>query len=577
MQNLQLAAIFREMADLLEVKGESVYKIRAYRRAAEQLEQLPEELGEVVRSGEIDRVPGFGKALAAKAREFVATGQVADHQALLSEYPAEVRELLRVPGVGPKLADRLFREAGVASLEALEAGAREGRLRGLRGFGPRAEERILAGIEALRRQEGRRGIGEVLPQARWLAAQLEALPQVERVAIAGSLRRWKEEVKDADLVVASGDAEGLVAALRERGLAQEVGGGTARVPLVLPTGLKVDLRVVAPIHFASALHHFTGSKEHHLLLRERARRLGLSISEYGIAQGDGPPESVASEEALYQRLGLAWIPPELREGQEELELAEQGALPRLVTLEDLRGDLHIHTDWSDGRASLEAMVEAARARGYAYVAICDHSPAVRVAGGLEPDRLLAQVERIRRLNQELDGFQVLVGTEVDILADGQLDYPDELLAQLDFVVASIHSHMSQDPETLLERYRKALASPWVDCIGHPTGRLLGRREAMAVPVEALVELAAERGVALEINASPERLDLDSRWARLAARAGVPLAINTDAHHPDHLAFAEYGVGVARRAGLTADQVINAWPPERLLAWIRSRRDRARRR
>src|SRR5690606_19594601 len=526
------------MADLLEVKGESVYKIRAYRRAAEQLEQLPEELGEVVRSGEIDRVPGFGKALAAKAREFVATGQVADHQALLSEYPAEVRELLRVPGVGPKLADRLFREAGVASLEALEAAAREGRLRGLRGFGPRAEERMLAGIEALRPPEGRRGIGEVLPQARWLAAQLEALPQVERVAIAGSLRRWKEEVKDADLVVASGDAEGLVAALRERGLAQEVGGGTARVPLVLPTGLKVDLRVVAPIHFASALHHFTGSKEHHLLLRERARRLGLSISEYGIAQGDGPPEPVASEEALYQRLGLAWIPPELREGQEELELAEQGALPRLVTLEDLRGDLHIHTDWSDGRASLEAMVEAARARGYAYVAICDHSPAVRVAGGLEPDRLLAQV---------------------------------------DFVVASIHSHMSQDPETLLERYRKALASPWVDCIGHPTGRLLGRREAMAVPVEALVELAAERGVALEINASPERLDLDSRWARLAARAGVPLAINTDAHHPDHLAFAEYGVGVARRAGLTADQVINAWPPERLLAWIRSRRDRARRR
>lgn len=574
MQNLQLAAIFREMADLLELKGESVFKIRAYRRAAEQLEQLPEELGEVVRSGEIDRLPGFGKALAAKAREFVATGQVEAHQRLLAEYPAQVLELLRVPGVGPKLADRLYREAGVTSLDELEAAAREGRLRALRGLGTRAEERILAGIEALRRQGARKGIGEVLPQARWLAAQLEAIPVVERVAVAGSLRRWKETVKDADLVVTTSDAGALVATLREAGLAEDVGGGEARVGVVLPTGLKADLRVVEPIYFASALHHFTGSKEHHLLLRERARRQGLSISEYGIAQGDGAPEPVTSEEELYARLGLAFIPPELREGQDEVELAEQGRLPRLLEGKDLRGDLHVHTDWSDGRASLEAMVEAARARGYAYLAICDHSPAVRVAGGLPPERLLAQIERVRKLNESLDAFRVLVGAEVDILADGTLDYPDELLARLDWVVASIHSHMSQDAATLMERYRRALESPWVDAIGHPTGRLLGRREPMAVPVEALVELAAERGVALEINASPERLDLDSRWARLAARAGVPLVINTDAHHPDHLDFMEYGVGVARRAGLSPDQVVNAWELSRLLDWIQSRRERA---
>lgn len=574
MQNLRLAAIFREMADLLEVKGESVFKIRAYRRAAEQLEQLPEELGEVVRSGAIDHLPGFGKALAAKAREFVATGQVAAHQELLAEYPPQVLELLRVPGVGPKLADRLFREAGVTSLDDLEAAAREGRLRSLRGFGPRAEERVLAGIEALRRQGNRRGIGEVLPQARWLAAQLEAIPQVERVAVAGSLRRWKETVKDADLVVATADPQGLVAALREAGLAQEVGGGEARVAVVLPTGLRVDLRLVEPVHFPSALHHFTGSKEHHLLLRERARRRGLSISEYGVAEGNGPPEPVGSEEELYQRLGLPWIPPELREGQDELDLAEKGQLPRLIREEDLLGDLHVHTDWSDGRASLETMVEAAQARKYGYLAICDHSPAVRVAGGLPPERLLAQIERIRRLNERLEGFRVLVGTEVDILADGTLDYPDELLAQLDFVVASIHSQMSQDAETLMDRYRRALSSPWIDAIGHPTGRLLGRREAMAVPVDALVELAAQRGVALEINASPERLDLDSRWARRAARAGVPLVINTDAHHPDHLAFMEYGVGVARRAGLTPDQVVNAWESGKLLEWIRARREAA---
>ncbi|HEY8531759.1 MAG TPA: helix-hairpin-helix domain-containing protein, partial [Limnochorda sp.] len=421
MQNLQLAAIFREMADLLELKGESVFKIRAYRRAAEQLEQLPEELGEVVRSGEIDRLPGFGKALAAKAREFVATGQVEAHQRLLAEYPAQVLELLRVPGVGPKLADRLYREAGVTSLDELEAAAREGRLRALRGLGTRAEERILAGIEALRRQGARKGIGEVLPQARWLAAQLEAIPVVERVAVAGSLRRWKETVKDADLVVTTSDAGALVATLREAGLAEDVGGGEARVGVVLPTGLKADLRVVEPIYFASALHHFTGSKEHHLLLRERARRQGLSISEYGIAQGDGAPEPVTSEEELYARLGLAFIPPELREGQDEVELAEQGRLPRLLEGKDLRGDLHVHTDWSDGRASLEAMVEAARARGYAYLAICDHSPAVRVAGGLPPERLLAQIERVRKLNESLDAFRVLVGAEVDILADGTLD------------------------------------------------------------------------------------------------------------------------------------------------------------
>lgn len=574
-QNLRLASIFREMADLLELKGESPFKVRAYRKAAEQLEQLPRDLGEVVRSGEIERLPGFGQALVAKSREFVESGRVEAHQRLLAEYPAQVLEFLRVPGLGPKMADRLYRELGVTNLDELEEAARQGRLRAVRGMGPRAEEKVLAGIEAVRRQSARRGIGEVLPQARWLQGVLEGLPQVEAAVVAGSLRRWKETVKDADLVVVSEAPRALAATLQEQGVADAVGGGEERLALELPTGLRVDLRVVGPVHFPSALHHFTGSKEHHLQLRERARRRGLSISEYGIATGDGPPEPIASEEELYERLGLTWVPPELREGEGELELAERGDLPVLLRREDLQGDLHVHTDWSDGRASLEQMVEAARARGYSYLAVCDHSPAVRVAGGLPPERLAAQVERIRRLNRTLEGFRVLVGTECDILEDGSLDYPDELLARLDWVVASIHSRMGQDPETLVARYARALESPWVDAIGHPTGRLLGRREAMTFPVEALIELAARRGVALEINASPERLDLDSRWARLAARAGVRLVVNTDAHHPDHLDFIEYGVGVARRAGLGPAQVVNAWNEKELLEWVRARRRAAR--
>lgn len=575
MQNLRLASIFREMADLLELKGESPFKVRAYRKAAEQLEQLPRDLVEVVRSGEIERLPSFGQALVAKSREFVETGRVEAHQRLLAEYPAQVLEFLRVPGLGPKLADRLYRELGVTTLDELEEAARQGRLRAVRGMGPRAEEKVLAGIEAVRRQSARRGIGEVLPQARWLQGVLEGLPQVEAAVVAGSLRRWKEMVKDADLVVVSEAPRALAAALREKGVADTVGGGEERLALELPTGLRVDLRVVGRIHFPSALHHFTGSREHHLQLRERARRRGLSISEYGIAADGGPPEPIASEAELYERLGLAWVPPELREGEDELELAERGDLPVLLRREDLQGDLHVHTDWSDGRASLEEMVEAARARGYRYLAVCDHSPAVRVAGGLTPERLAAQVERIERLNRNLDGFRVLVGTECDILEDGSLDYPDELLARLDWVVASIHTRMGQDPETLVARYARALESPWVDAVGHPTGRLLGRREAMSFPVEALIELAARRGVALEINASPERLDLDSRWARLAARAGVPLVVNTDAHHPDHLDFIEYGVGVARRAGLGPAQVVNAWSERELLEWVRARRRAAR--
>ncbi|BAS28330.1 DNA polymerase/3'-5' exonuclease PolX [Limnochorda pilosa] len=576
MQNLRLASIFREMADLLEVKGESVFKVRAYRRAAEQLEQLPEDLADVVRSGGIERLPGFGQALVAKAREFVATGRVEAHQRLLAEYPAQVLDLLKVPGLGPRLAERLHRELGVGGLDDLEQAARDGRLRTLRGMGPRAEEKILAGIEALRRQGARRSIGEVLPQARWLQAGLERLPAVERAVVAGSLRRWKETVKDADLVVVTSTPAELVASLRAQGLAQEVGGGEDRVAVVLPTGLKADLRLVEAVHFPSALHHFTGSKEHHVLLRERARRMGLSVSEYGLARDGGTPDPLASEEELYGRLGLAFVPPELREGHEELELAEQGALPVLLGRDDLKGDLHVHTDWSDGRASLEQMVEAARARGYRYLAVCDHSPAVRVAGGLSPERLLAQIERIERLNRTLEGFRVLVGTECDILADGTLDYPDELLERLDWVVASIHSRMGQDAETLLARYRRALESPWVDAVGHPTGRLLGRRDAMEVPVEGLVELAARRGAALEINASPERLDLDSRWARVAAQAGVRLVVSTDAHHPEHLDFIEYGVGIARRAGLGPAQVVNAWDEKELLGWIRARREAARR-
>ncbi|HEY8496196.1 MAG TPA: DNA polymerase/3'-5' exonuclease PolX [Limnochordales bacterium] len=563
MKNLELAWILAEIGDLLELQGENPFKVRAYRRAARAIELLPEDIEAVWRRGELGRIEGIGKALEEKIDEWLSTGVMTYYEELRRQLPPGLRELTRVPGVGPKLAQRLYQELGIRNLDELEAACREQRLRHVKGLGARSEENILRGIERLRRQMERFPLGLALPVAQQLVRALAEFPSVQRVAIAGSLRRGRETVGDVDIVASSADPASVMDEfVRTPGVEQVLARGDTKASIVLKMGLQVDLRVVRDDQFAAALHHFTGSKEHNVALRELAQAKGLKISEYGIVRVDeGEPLAVATEADVFAAVGLPCIPPELREDGSEIAAAREGRLPALITLGDIKGDLHVHSEWSDGLHSIEAMALAARERGYEYIAITDHSPSLSVARGLDPSRLEEQLEEIARLNRRLDGIRILTGCEVDILRDGSLDLPDEILARLDVVVASVHSAMNLDEAEMTERIVAAMRNPHVDIIGHPTGRILGRREPYAVDMERIIAVAAETGTCLEINASPDRLDLKDVHARWARERGVMIVINTDAHSTDGLDQMAYGVTVARRAWLGKADVLNclSWP------------------
>jgi len=562
-KNLELAWILEEIGDLLELQGESPFKVRAYRRAARSVELLPEDIETVWRRGELGRIEGVGKAIEAKIDEWLGTGTMTFYEALKQQLPPGLRELTRVPGVGPKMAQLLYRELDIHGLDDLEAACRAGRLRHVRGLGARTEENILRAIERLRRQMERVPLGVALPVAQQLVKALESLPAVQRIALAGSLRRGRETVGDVDIVASSPEPSAVMDAfVGLPGVEQVLARGETKSSIVLKVGLQADLRVVRDEQFAAALHHFTGSKEHNVALRELAQGRGLKISEYGIAPVDGgDPLVIATETDVFAAVGLPFIPPELREDGSEITAAREGRLPELVTLAAIRGDLHVHSQWSDGQHSIEEMARAAKARGYSYIAITDHSRSLGVARGLDPQRLEEQLSEIEALNRRLDGFRVLSGCEVDILRDGTLDLPDDLLARLDVVIASVHSAMQQDQEEMTERIVAAMRNPHVDIIGHPTGRILGRREPYAVDMERLITVAAETGTALEINGSPERLDLKDVHARSARERGVMIVVNTDAHSTDGLDQMAYGVTVARRAWLGKADVLNclSWP------------------
>lgn len=573
MKNLELAWILEEIGDLLDLQGENPFKVRAYRRAARTIELLPEDIEAVWRRGELGKVEGIGKALEEKIDEWLSTGVMTYHAELKAQLPPGLRELTRVPGVGPKLAQRLYRELGIRNLDELEAACREQRLRHLKGLGPRTEENILRGIERLRRQMERFPLGLALPVAQQLVRALAALPVVQRVALAGSLRRGRETVGDVDIVASSPDPEPVMEAfVRTPGVEQVLARGDTKASIVLRTGLQVDLRVVRDDQFAAALHHFTGSKEHNVLLRELAQTKGLKISEYGIVRVDDDEVlAVATEADVFAAVGLPYIPPELREDGSEIAAAREGRLPELITVGDMKGDLHVHSDWSDGLDTIEAMALAARERGYEYIAITDHSPSLSVARGLDPARLEEQLREIDRLNRQLAGIRILSGCEVDILRDGTLDLPDELLARLDVVVASVHSAMGLDEREMTDRIVAAMRNPHVDIIGHPTGRILGRREPYAVDMERIIQVAAETGTCLEINASPDRLDLNDVYARWAHARGVMIVVNTDAHSTEGLDRMGYGVTVARRAWLGKADVLNCLPWPELKARLKDGR------
>ena len=566
MNNKEIAQIFYDIADMLDIKGEEWYRVRAYRRAAEAMAHYPEELTTLWEEDRLNEIPGVGKAIAGKIDEVLRTGGLEFYQRLKSEIPDGVVSLLGIPGVGPRTAQLLYQGLGLVSIPDVEAAAHQQRLRQLKGLGARSEERILQGIEMLHRISGRHLLATALPVAEEIVAALRECPAAQGITPAGSLRRCVPTVGDIDILAASANPQEVVDRFVLLPRVEEVvSHGDTKATVMLDNGLQVDLMVLEEAHYGSLLQHFTGSKEHNAALRGLARRQGLSLSEYGFLREDGAVRACAREEEVYGTLGLEWIPPELREAAGELQAAREGQLPDLVTDGDIKSDFHVHTLHSDGANTIEEMARAAMARGYEYIVITDHSQGLGVAGGLTPEALARQREEIAALNDELAPFRVLSGTELEIRAEGDLDFPDDVLDQLDVVVASVHSGLRQDEEKMTQRILAAIRNPHVDIIGHPTGRLLGQRERVAVDFEAIVAEAARTGTMLEINAQPNRLDLDGEMARRAIKEGVTLALGSDAHHAEGMGVMRFGVVTARRGWAEPADIANTLSCEELLA------------
>ncbi len=571
MKNSAIAKVFQDIADLLELKGEIPFKIRAYQKAARAIEHSPTEIEQMVKDGsDLKNIPGVGDAIAKKITELVTMGHLHYYDELRAEFPEGISTLLDIPGVGPKIAIRLCIELGINSIEDLEKAILEGRVASLPRLGDKVAENILRQIQAMRMKGRRIPIGQALPVVEEIMAELQGYAGLRNLIPAGSLRRFRETVGDIDLMGTANDRESVLDAFVGLPQVKEVlVKGSTKASVLVPGDLQIDLRLVDHDSFGSLLQYFTGSKQHNIILRERGHRQKLKLSEYGIANLDtGVLEKFTTEEAFYERLGLQFIPPQLREGQWEVERAEHNAIPRLIELSDLKGDLHVHTEWSDGYDSIEAMALAAKARGYQYIAITDHSRGRGIARGLNGEHLRNQMAEIRELNDRMNGIHILSGVEVDIRADGTLDLPDDLLAEFDIVIAAVHSAMRQDEEKMTQRILSAIKNPHVDVLAHPTCRLLGEREPVMVDLEAVFRAAAENNTALEINTMPNRLDLKDIHALRAKDLGVKLIINTDAHSTAHLDLIRFGIGVAQRGWCEARHILNTRPLEEVEAFLK---------
>jgi DNA polymerase (family 10) len=561
MRNAEIAAALRELGILYELDGADRFRVQAYREAARTVAESPVSIEQLADEGRLTELPAIGKTLAEKIETLIETGSIPSADKLKAKFPATLVEVTRVPGLGAKTAKRIYDELGVENLTQLKEAAEQGRIAALRGLGARTEENILSSLEGVTED----GIGErlllsnVLPVAEEISSDLLGLGVANRIEIAGSARRWTETCKDLDLIATTDDPAALVDALATHGLSAESRrGGDAAASVLTHAGLKVDLRIGTEETFGNLLQHFTGSAEHNVELRERALQRGYSVSEHGVAEVEGKKVHRFSEEAgVYELLGLPYIEPELREGRGEIEAGDTGELPDLVTVEDIRGDLHCHTTLSDGRNSLEEMAEEARRRGYAYLAITDHSASHGFGNDVTARQLAKRIKEIRAWNESAPrGFRLLAGSEVNIGTNGSLDYPDELLAELDWVMASVHTSFNISEKAMTDRVIAAMENPLVDCIGHLTGRLLLRREPYAVDMPRIAEAAARTGTMMEINGNPNRRDLNEHNAKLAAEAGVRIVCTTDAHGTETLANIRYSVATARRAWLSAEQISN---------------------
>jgi DNA polymerase (family X) len=575
MNNAAIAQVFQDMADLLELKEDNPFKIRAYQKAARTIETLPEELAQLMKEGRLREIPGVGEAISNKITELLTTGKLEAYQKLRSEFPEGIVDLMTIPSVGPKTALRLSKELGISNVDELEKAILDGRVASLYRLGDKTAENILHHIQTMRRKDRRIPLGEALPLAEEIVAALKKQTGVRNLTPAGSLRRFKETIGDIDIMGTAEDPESVIKAFVRLPMVEEVlAQGPTKASVIVKSGLQVDLRMVEPDSFGSLLQHFTGSKEHNVALRERAVRQGLSLSEYGITVvKTGEIEKFTTEEAFYERIGLQFIPPELRETRNEIELAEKRALPKLIEVSDIKGDFHVHTEWSDGHDTIEAMATAAKARGYKYMAITDHSVGRGIAHGLNEERLREQIAEIKEVGRKLKDIRLFTGIEVDIRADGVLDYPDELLSEIDVVVAAVHSAMGQDKDKMTKRIIRALENPHIDILAHPTCRLIGEREPIEVDLEEVFKAAVRTNTALEINAMPERLDLKDIHVLRAKELGVKLVICTDAHRTGHLELIRFGVGVARRGWCEARYILNTRSLSEVEAFFKQDRQR----
>lgn len=569
MRNAEVAAMLEETADLMEIAGENPFKGRAYRKAAEAVLALKEPIEDLAKARRLNTVEGVGESIARDITEFLQKGTTNRLEQLRQKYPSKLRALLEIQGVGPRTIATLYDYLKITTVDELEQAAKAGKLTGLSGMGEQKVRNILEGIQLWRQHQGRLPLHIALEIAERIVNALKELPQVERILPAGSLRRWKETIGDLDILVATRKSEPVMKRFVELPEVQKVlAHGATKSSVLMANNFQVDLRAVDPESFGAAAQYFTGSKAHNIAFRNRALKLGLTVNEYGVFK-EATEEKVAGEieEGVYEAVGLVWIPPELREDKGELEAAENGMLPKLVTMDDIKGDLHCHSKWSDGVRTVEEMAKAAMELGYKYLAITDHSPPM--GWGVKPEKYRRLIREIREVSERL-GFPILAGIEVDIAPNGSLHMDEAILRQLDIVFAAVHSALKMSQYEMTRRFLKAMENPLVDVIGHPTGRLVNQRPPYEVDIEALVEKAKEVGCAIEINASPDRLDLNDENSRYAKEMGVMLVIGTDAHNDEHLEFMRFGVAVARRAWCEPKDILNTHDYPALMDWLKAR-------
>ena len=580
LSNREIADIFKRCADMLQIRGDNIHRVLSYRRAAETIRALPRDLRMISQEDGLTQLTHIGKTIAAKIDEMLDTGELDFYNRLKTEIPDGLVDIMHINGVGPKKAKLFWKQLDITSISQLQQAAEENQLAGLAGMGRKSQQKILDGIEALSRQSGRTPIGDALPAAGRILDSLLELPQALEGALAGSIRRGRETIGDVDILIASDHAAPIMAAfVNMENVARVLGHGDTKSSVELLSGLQVDLRVLEKARWGTALHYFTGSQAHNVKMRQIALDRGLSLNEHAFSPVDDSKRVMdsaekilcATEEQVYQTLGLPFVPPELREDRGEIEAAKDGSLPTLITRQDIIADLHLHTTASDGKLAIREMAAACKARGHKYIAITDHSRSLAIANGLSIERLLKQIEAVRQVDEEMgDGIRILAGSEVDIKADGSLDYPDEILAKLDFVIASLHIGLRQKREQITERLLNAIRNPHVDMIGHPAARQIPHREAVDADWDAVLQAAGKHQTILEINANPIRLDLKPELARLAKDMGVLLAINSDAHAEEQLDLIDFGITNARRGWVEPRHVINTWSFEKFIQWIQNR-------